>query len=78
MDCRKLLFELSNLVTYCLSVDALYKLYVELDAIECILEGSKEPSILSHQLLLFITGIFSREQEIGRSEYAITYRVMFL
>ena len=76
MDCRKLLFELSNLVTYCvLSVDALY---VELDVIECILEGSKEPSVLSHQLLLFITGIFSREQEIGQSEYAITYRVMFL
>ena len=76
MDCRKLLFELSNLVTYCLlSVDALY---VELDVMECILDGSKKPSILSHQLLLFITGIFSREQEIGQSEYAITYRVMFL
>ncbi|XP_039817377.1 protein SUPPRESSOR OF NPR1-1 CONSTITUTIVE 4-like isoform X2 [Panicum virgatum] len=53
------------------NVDALY---VELDVIECILEGGKEPSILSHQILLFITGIFSREQEIGRSEYTITYR----
>ncbi|KAG2582501.1 putative receptor-like protein kinase At4g00960 isoform X1 [Panicum virgatum] len=53
------------------NVDALY---VELDVMERILEGSKKPSILSHQLLLFITGIFSREQEIGRSEYAITYR----
>jgi len=49
-------------------------LYMKLNVIECILKGTKKPSILSHQLLLFITGKFSRQQEIGRSEFAITYR----
>jgi len=49
----------------------------ELNAMECILKGTKKPGILSHQLLLFITGCFSHEQEIGRSEFAITYRVLF-
>jgi hypothetical protein len=52
-------------------------LYMEFNVMECILKGTKKPGILSHQLLLFITGNFSRQQEIGRSEFAITYRVMF-
>jgi len=53
-------------------------LYWELNVMECILKGTKKPTILSHQLLLFITGNFSHEQEIGRSEFAITYRGILL
>ncbi|PAN34214.1 hypothetical protein PAHAL_6G075500 [Panicum hallii] len=53
-------------------------LYMEFNVMECILKGTKKPGILSHQLLLFITGNFSRQQEIGRSEFAITYRGILL
>jgi len=48
-------------------------LYMEFNELECILKGAK-PGILSHQLLSLITGKFSRQQEIGRSEFAVTYR----
>ncbi|XP_039853417.1 uncharacterized protein LOC120711821 isoform X3 [Panicum virgatum] len=49
-------------------------LYMEFNELECILKGAKKPGILSHQLLSLITGKFSRQQEIGRSEFAVTYR----
>jgi len=54
--------------------DLLY--YKELNVMECILKGTKKPGILSHQLLLFITGNFSHEHEIGRcNEYGTIYAI---
>ncbi|XP_039853418.1 probable serine/threonine-protein kinase PBL11 [Panicum virgatum] len=53
-------------------------LYMEFNELECILKGAKKPGILSHQLLSLITGKFSCQQEIGRSEFAVTYRGILL
>lgn len=48
---------------------------MELDVPECLLEESNKPGKISHQLLLFITGNFSREREIGRGAFASVYKV---
>ncbi|XP_062182835.1 uncharacterized protein LOC133886939 isoform X4 [Phragmites australis] len=49
-------------------------IFVELNVLECILEGSKKPSNLSYRLLQFITENFSDERKIGTNRYPEIYK----
>uniref|UniRef100_A0A0A8Y1I8 Protein kinase domain-containing protein n=1 Tax=Arundo donax TaxID=35708 RepID=A0A0A8Y1I8_ARUDO len=49
-------------------------IYMELNVLECILEGSKKPSNLSYRLLQFITENFSGERRIGTNQCPEIYK----